>query len=165
MVPKDQKNARLIKAMFQKRTTFQDSLFYDISAWTFPLAFNLDYAKNVSTNNLGDEVTNLKLQEGQVTGVSDYAYLMEWHEYYAPKILNKILSKNIRAKVALKQFSMNGKNYDYGTIMIPLQNQELNKTELHAFLSELSKDSHIKIDAVNTGLTQGLTWEAVILKH
>ena len=156
MVPKDQKNARLIKAMFQKRTTFQDSLFYDISAWTFPLAFNLDYAKNVSTNNLGDEVTNLKLQEGQVTGVSDYAYLMEWHEYYAPKILNKILSKNIRAKVALKQFSMNGKNYDYGTIMIPLQNQELNKTELHAFLSELSKDSHIKIDAVNTGLTQGI---------
>ncbi|MFH4967988.1 M14 family metallopeptidase [Gaetbulibacter sp. M240] len=156
VVPKDQKNARLIKAMFQKRTTFQDSLFYDISAWTFPLAFNLDYAENVSTNNLGDEVTNLNLQEGQVSGVSDYAYLMEWHEYYAPKILNKILSKNIRAKVALNQFSMNGKNYDYGTIMIPIQNQELNKTELHAFLSELSKDSHIKIDAVNTGLTEGI---------
>ena len=29
--------------MFEKRTTFQDSLFYDISAWTLPLAFNLDY--------------------------------------------------------------------------------------------------------------------------
>ncbi len=32
--------------MFQKRTTFQDSLFYDVSAWTFPLAFNLDYEEN-----------------------------------------------------------------------------------------------------------------------
>ena len=31
--------------MFEKRTTFQDSLFYDIVAWTFPLAFNLDYAR------------------------------------------------------------------------------------------------------------------------
>ena len=35
---------------FQKRTTFQDSLFYDISAWTFPLAFNLDYEENETIN-------------------------------------------------------------------------------------------------------------------
>ena len=45
VVPKNQKNTRLINAMFEKRTTFQDSLFYDISAWTFPLAFNVDYTE------------------------------------------------------------------------------------------------------------------------
>ena len=45
VVPMDQKNPRLIQAMFEKRTTFTDSLFYDISAWTFPLAFDLDYAE------------------------------------------------------------------------------------------------------------------------
>ncbi|WP_372746654.1 M14 family metallopeptidase, partial [Lutibacter sp.] len=36
IVPTNQKNSRLIQAMFEKRTTFQDSLFYDISAWTLP---------------------------------------------------------------------------------------------------------------------------------
>ena len=36
IIPKNQKNHRLIKAMFDVRTTFQDSLFYDISAWTLP---------------------------------------------------------------------------------------------------------------------------------
>ena len=46
--------------MFEKRTAFQDSLFYDISAWTFPFAFNVDYAENVSTNNLGNQVIDLQ---------------------------------------------------------------------------------------------------------
>jgi hypothetical protein len=156
VVPKNQKNTRLINAMFEKRTTFEDSLFYDISAWSFPLAFNLDYSENISTNNIGEEVTDLQLKKGNVSGPSQYAYLMEWHEYYSPKILNKILSKDIRAKVALKQFSMNGKNYDYGTIMIPIQNQILNSTDLYNSLIELAEDSHIQIDAVNTGLTEGI---------
>ena len=43
MVPVNQKNFRLLKAMFEKRTRFSDSLFYDISAWTFPLAFQCGY--------------------------------------------------------------------------------------------------------------------------
>lgn len=156
VVPKNQKNTRLINAMFEKRTTFQDSLFYDISAWSFPLAFNVDYSENISANSIGDEVTDLQLKKGNVSGPSQYAYLMEWHEYYSPKILNKILSKGIRAKVALKQFGMNGKNYDYGTIMIPIQNQKMNATDLYNYLNELAEDSHVQIDAVNTGLTEGI---------
>ncbi|WP_412984504.1 M14 family zinc carboxypeptidase [Pontimicrobium sp. IMCC45349] len=156
MVPKNQKNTRLINAMFEKRTKFQDSLFYDVSAWTFPLAFNLDYAENVSTNNLGNEITDLKHKQGSVTAKSNYAYVMEWHEYYTPKILNKILNKGLRAKVGMKRFSMNGKDYDYGTIMIPVQNQKYNATDLHSILSKLAKESHVTIDAVNTGLTEGI---------
>ena len=156
IVPRNQKNTRLITAMFEKRTTFQDSLFYDISAWSFPLAFNVDYAENISTNNLGEEVTNLQLKKGNVSASSQYAYLMEWHEYYSPKILNQLLNKGIRTKVALKQFRMNGKDYDYGTIMIPIQNQKLNSKDLYSYLSKLSKESHVQIDAVNTGLTEGI---------
>jgi Zinc carboxypeptidase len=155
-VPKNQKNTRLINAMFEKRTKFQDSLFYDISAWTFPLAFNVDYAEGVSTNNAGAEVTDLQFKEGTVSGRSNYAYVMEWHEYYTPKVLNKILSKGLRAKVGMKPFSLNGKQYDYGTILIPVQNQKLNAGDLYSYLSELAKDSHVQIDALSTGLTKGI---------
>lgn len=156
IVPKNQKNTRLINAMFEKRTKFQDSLFYDISAWTFPLAFNLDYAEGVSTNNAGAEVTDLQFRDGAVSGLSNYAYLMEWHEYYTPKILNKILSKGLRAKVARKRFSLNGKQYDYGTILIPVQNQKFNSNDLNKYLQKLAKESHVQIDGVGTGLTKGI---------
>lgn len=156
IVPKNQKNTRLINAMFETRTTFQDSIFYDISAWSFPLAFNVDYAENVSTNNLGAQVINLQPKEGHVSSTSSYAYVMEWHEYYAPKVLNELLNKGVRTKVALKRFTINNKDYDYGTLLIPVQNQELNQAELFSFLNKIAKESHVQIDALNTGLAEGV---------
>ena len=156
VVPKNQKNTRLINAMFEKRTTFQDSLFYDVSAWTFPLAFGLDYAENVSTTNAGVKVEDLQMKTGLVTAKSNYAYVMEWHEYYAPKALNTILGSGLRAKVGMQQFRMNGKTYDYGTILIPVQNQNKSADQLFAFLQKVAKDSHLQIDAVTTGLTEGI---------
>ncbi|WCO02648.1 M14 family metallopeptidase [Psychroserpens ponticola] len=156
VVPKNQKNTRLINAMFEKRTTFQDSLFYDVSAWTFPLAFGLDYAENISTTNAGAKVEDLQMKNGLVSAKSNYAYIMEWHEYYAPKALNAILANGLRAKVGMKEFTINGKTYDYGSILIPVQNQNKSAEELYKFLQKVAKDSHLKIDAVATGLTQGI---------
>lgn len=156
VVPMNQKNHRLIKAMFEKRTTFTDSLFYDISAWTFPLAFNVDYKELQNLSNAGPEVTDFQPPKGKVTSQSGYAYLFEWNEYYTPKALNSITQKGLRAKVAKSPFTLEGKKYDYGTIMIPVQNQSLNSEELHAFLQRTAEQSHIEITAVGTGLTQGI---------
>ena len=156
VIPMNQKNHRLIKAMFEKRTTFSDSLFYDISAWTFPLAFNVDYSELSSLNNAGPEIKNFTPLTGSVHAKSSYAYLFEWNEYYTPKALNAILEKGLRAKVAKSPFSLAGKKYDYGTIMIPVQNQNLDKTELHNFLTGIAKESKIQITSVRTGLTKGI---------
>ena len=156
VVPMNQKNHRLIKAMFEKRSVFTDSLFYDVSAWTFPLAFNVDYAEVGSLTNVGAEITDFKPLTGSVSAKSNYAYLFEWNEYYTPKALNKIVAKGLRAKVAKSPFTVEGKTYDYGTIMIPVQNQKLNATELHAFLMKVAKESQLKITAVGTGLTKGI---------
>ena len=156
VIPKNQKQHRLIKAMFQKRTSFQDSLFYDVSAWTFPLAFNLDYEENESTGKLGDLVTELKPKNNPLPETSNYGYLMEWHDYNTPKALNKILEKGLRAKVGLKPFTLETKEYDYGTILIPVQNQKLNEDELASFLLEIAKESNVLITGVSTGLTEGI---------
>ena len=156
VIPKNQKQHRLIKAMFQKRTTFQDSLFYDVSAWTFPLAFNLDYEENESTNKLGVLVSELKPNNISLPETSNYGYLMEWHDYNTPKVLNKILERGLRAKVGLKPFTLENKNYDYGTILIPVQNQKLNEIELSKFLIEIARDSNVTITGVSTGLTEGI---------
>ncbi|AWX43446.1 hypothetical protein HME9304_00434 [Flagellimonas maritima] len=156
IVPMNQKNPRLINTMFEKRTTFKDSLFYDVSAWTFPLSFNVDYANLTSLSNAGPEITDFKPIMGKVDRQSSYAYLFEWHEYYTPKALNKILGKGLRAKTAKSPFSLGDKQYDYGTIMIPVQNQVLKPKELFEFLNKVAEDSKIKIDGVSTGLTEGI---------
>nr|WP_293301791.1 M14 family zinc carboxypeptidase [Allomuricauda sp.] len=156
VVPMNQKNPRLIKAMFEKRTTFSDSLFYDISAWTFPLAFNVDYAELNSLSNAGPEIVDFKHPQGSVSQKSNYAYVFEWHEYYTPKALNKILEKGLRAKAAKSPFTLEGTRYDYGSIMVPVQNQKLDTDELYAFLNTVAQESGIHINGVSTGLTQGI---------
>ncbi|WP_420400389.1 M14 family metallopeptidase [Flagellimonas sp.] len=156
VVPMNQKNPRLIQAMFEKRTTFKDSLFYDVSAWTFPLAFNVDYANLSSLTNAGPEVTNFQAPKGGVNQKSNYAYLFEWHEYYTPKALNQITSKGLRAKVAKSPFTLEGKTYDYGTIMVPVQNQKLDADQLYNFLNKVAQESQIQLTAVSTGLTSGI---------
>jgi hypothetical protein len=156
-VPLNQKNHKLINAMFEKRTSFTDSLFYDVSAWTFPLAFDVkyDYVKSGSSI-LGDLKQDVQLKTGTVDGSGNYAFLMEWHEYYSPKALYEILSKELRAKVALKEFSLEGNSYDYGTIMIPAANQNMSPKEMRSFLEGVAERSHIEIKSVSTGLTEGI---------
>lgn len=156
IVPKNQRQSRLIKAMFERRTSFTDSLFYDISAWSFPLAFGLDYTENASVSNAGPSIQDLKMQPQAAVRQSNYAYLMEWHEYYTPKALNTILNAGLRAKVGMNKFSLEGNEYDYGTIMIPVQNQKMNAAELASFLQKVSQEAHVNFTAVSTGLTEGI---------
>ena len=99
VVPMNQKNHRLVKAIFDVRTTFKDSLFYDVSAWTFNHAFGVDYAENVSISKAGEEISELKMPNVKVSYKSDYGYLMPWNEYYTPKALNAVLQKGLRAKL------------------------------------------------------------------
>ena len=156
IIPRNQKKSKLINAMFESRTKFKDSLFYDVSAWTFPLAFNLDYDMNIDMNNAGEvgdyKILNQKI--GGVTKKTNYAYLMEWHEYNTPNVLNDILSNNMIAKVALKKFKIEGKTFDYGTILIPVFNKEIENT--YKFLDKIAKDNDITIHGVDTGMSEGI---------
>ncbi len=156
IVPMNQKNQRLVKAMFDVRTQFQDSLFYDVSAWTFNHSFGVDFTKDISLSKAGNEIKKLQPPTSNVTFKSDYGYLMPWNEYYTPKALNAILQKGIRAKVSMKNFKNGGKSYEYGTIFIPVQNQKLNSRDLFTFLSEVVDNSHLQIHGVSTGLNEGI---------
>jgi hypothetical protein len=156
VVPMNQKNQRLVKAMFDVRTQFKDSLFYDVSAWTFNHAFGVDYAENISLAKAGKEITDLKMNTGGVSSKSDYGYLMSWNEYYTPKALNAFLQKGLRAKVSMKNFKNGGISYEYGTIFIPVQNQKLNASDLYQFLNKVAAESHVKITGVSTGLNDGI---------
>ena len=156
IVPMNQKNQRLVRAMFDERTKFKDSLFYDVSAWTFNHSFGVDFAENISFSKAGTEITNLEMNKGSIHSLSSVGYLMPWNEYYTPKALNKILTKGIRAKVSMKNFKNGGNNYDYGTIFIPTQNQQLNQDDLFRFLEEVAIENHLKINGVSSGLNHGI---------
>jgi len=159
IVPTNQPNYRLVKTIFEKRTTFQDSLFYDVSAWTFPLALNLHYSeltgKSFSKSLLGEQVRSTSSRLGLITK-SEYSYAMRWDDYYAPKALNSLLSKGLISKVSSKPFTSGIHNYNRGTILIPVSNQNMSSDEIYKLLSTISKNVGVDIDPLNSGYTGGV---------
>jgi len=162
IVPMNQPKRTLIEAMFYTQTKFKDSLFYDVSSWTLPLAFNVnyDYTDGMSQSNISsltdDEVDNLVKPSGTVDNNSDYAYIFEPHDYYTQAAIYKILDEGLRVKTATRKFSINGKDYDYGTYMIPVQSQELNSDEIYELLNEVSKEYNVNFESHSTGITDGI---------
>ena len=156
VVPLNQKKSRLIKALFNIQTQFKDSLFYDISAWSFPHAFNQNYSYLNDSKQLGAPLTPLQKPEGTVSQKGSYAYLFEGHSYYAPKALYSLLSKGIRVKVSMLPFTRNGVRYDYGTYMVPVQNQSLDADALYALMQSVAKDNALSVLGVNGGSTEGI---------
>lgn len=162
VVPLDQPQYLTIKTIFSQPTTFRDSLFYDISAWTLPLAFNLPFAELGSTNKLlGEKITEAVFPKGGVVGgKSQYAYAFEWNEFYAPRLLNKLLASGALAKVAQKPFSarIGGeiKTFDYGSILIATGQQSIDPDKLFDQLSVLAAESGITVYSLATGLTDGI---------
>ena len=142
--------------MFSTQSQFKDSLFYDISAWTFPYAFNLDHTYENSSDLIGEEIKSLLPPEGKVMAKAGYAYLFEPHNYYTPKLLNFLHDQDIRVKVGFTPFRINGKEYDYGSFMIPVKNQSVSETELYELLQKGAALTHCTIYNTPTGYAEGI---------
>lgn len=154
-VPLKQLQGKLARAMFESRTSFKDSIFYDVSAWDFNHAFGVDFAKTKSVD-LGNEIkTPLDFKPNTVSK-SNYAYTIRWSDFNAPKLVHKLQNKGLRLKASMKPFSSEDKTFDYGTVLLPVANQTLNSDEIFNLLKNLSQDLKVEITGMQTGLTSGI---------
>jgi len=154
IVPLKQSKFKVIQAIFDKQIKFKDSTFYDVSSWTIPLAFDVNFEKINDLKFIGKLIQDDQKLKVNKVEKADYAYIFETHGYYYPKGLYKLLNYDVRAKVSLKKFKINDRSFDYGTIMVPTQNQNLNPDEIHKIMSEISVESELDIYSTNTGASQ-----------
>ena len=156
IVPLTQKKQRLVQAIFSEQTTFKDSLFYDVSAWTLSHAFDVNMTKVRDLNTAGEELTQIERPKVKNVEQAAYAYLFEGHGYLTPKAIYQLLDAGVRVKVGMQPFSLEGRSYDYGSIMIPVANQAISENTLFALMQEVATTAEISIHSVSTGLTSGI---------
>ena len=154
VVPLNQAKYRIIKGMFGKMTQFKDSIFYDISSWTLPLAFGLDYEELKVAPGLGAKVTEPAMPVGKMIGEkAKYAYVFETYGFYSPRALYRLVSHGIRAKVSTEPFyNATGKRFEPGSIMVPLENQDKSPDQIEVYIREIAEKDAIDIYAFQTGL-------------
>ena len=163
VVPLAQPQFRLIEAIFEERTSFEDSLFYDISAWTMPLAFDLPHAeldaKAFSSNLLGEAVQDVPFPKGTLHDSPDaYAYVFSWQGYYAPRALYRLQRAGVRARVATRPFTANTvagpRQFDYGAIAIPVGMQSVPAETLRTMLASIAGEDGLEVFALRSGLAE-----------
>jgi len=95
-----QSQFRLLTEMFIERTEFADDVFYDVSAWTLPHAFNLPFAGLSQTPRTGDVLTVAPAfpKGSLIGGHSDYAYLLDWRGHFAARALQRLHRAGILVK-------------------------------------------------------------------
>jgi len=157
IVPAGQKQHRLIKSIFEKTLNYKDSLFYDITAWTMPLAFGLPYAQLKAMPNNSVTGTKYSAIENTTSALtkSNYAYILPWTELLAPAALYQLQAAGLAAKVATVPFELNvngsRKSFGYGSILIPVQMQTQSADEVFKIVKEASVQYNIPAFGIGSG--------------
>ena len=160
IVPLNQKQYRVIKTIFEKTLNYKDSLFYDITAWTMPLAFGIPHAElnaaQFRNDLLGEKVQGQVLSTAISFEKSDYGYLLDWNNFYSPAVLYQLISQGINTKVATNNFGMNingaKRNFTAGTILIPVSMQTMSSEQLHKEIQRVASGKYgVNVISVKTG--------------
>ncbi|MGM0507383.1 MAG: M14 family zinc carboxypeptidase, partial [Bacteroidota bacterium] len=164
-IPTDQPQSRLVESLFARPTTFQDSLFYDVSAWTLPMATNLPWSilerGDTDRLTLGDPLatpgspyndqatTSMNVPSVETTLPAAYSYLIPWTSYHSPALLYRLQDAGIRARVATSPFSARTPDGDieagHGSILVHPGIQEMAADELTTLLQQLSNEFQVPV--------------------
>jgi hypothetical protein len=172
VVPLAQRQYRLLRALFEQRTEFPDTTFYDVSAWTLPLAFGLPWAELGPADSraaLGGDGGEPAASPGEVPlpagrfdppaagGTPPVAYAFEWTGDYAPRALGRLLDAGVAARVATRPFEarVGGavRSFGYGTVLVPLGLQPERAEEIRQILATAAREDGIDVHTLGTGLT------------
>tara|TARA_R110002126_G_scaffold43555_19_gene124928 strand:+ start:1044 stop:3656 length:2613 start_codon:yes stop_codon:yes gene_type:complete len=156
-VPLQQAQYRLIKGAFSTEKTFSDNTFYDVSSWTLPYAFNIDF-KAVSREP-GRALANQQWQATvalkQPLAAGAYAYVFGWQDQQAPLLLQALLEQGLVVRSALQRFTAqtgnNTETFQAGTMMVAAGLQQ--QADWFNRLQQVQQQYAVTVHAVSTGLT------------
>jgi hypothetical protein len=159
VIPTNQQQFKLIKTIFERTFDYKDSLFYDVTSWTMPLAFGLPYGevKTAAPGLSGQQLNGFTSTTEQVVGgMSNYGYLVRWNELLTPKVLYTLQSKGLLVKVATQKFSMNmdgrSEDFGYGTILIPAKQAGKTAGDVFRAIQESIAGTNVNVYAVEGGM-------------
>ena len=149
----------MIRSMFDQPTEFEENIFYDVSGWTLPLAYDLDYTalgRDWSTDLLGAETGPEALAQ-PAPPRSSYGYVLRWSDYYAPRALYRLLDADIRVRVATEPATIathrGATEFGPGAVFVPLVGQDPDRETIHQLVASIAEDDGVAVHAVTSGST------------
>ena len=156
VVDTGQKKGTLVKVLFEPNAKLSDSLTYDITAWSLPYAYGLNAVASETKVNAEIDTTDQRIYNQKKHTISEnaYAYLSEWSSFTDAQFLAGLLNENIKVRYAQKPFTMDGRAYDRGSLIITEADNKNNDSFL-AKLDSLAVTHHKELTPTTTGFVDG----------
>ncbi|MEP1422727.1 MAG: M14 family zinc carboxypeptidase, partial [Erythrobacter sp.] len=155
-VPMSQTNNRMIRGIFERVTEFEENIFYDVSGWTLPLAYDLDYTRISRSPSVAERAQG-QFQSAAAPARAPYGYVFDWSHTFAPRALNRILSKDIMARAAMEETVVRTQSGNVelgrGAIFVPLDRQEVSEETIHQVMQTIALEDGVPVHAAVSGLT------------
>ncbi len=156
VVPAQQRESRLLQALMQQETSFRENIFYDVSAWSLQLAF--DVRHDALQTPLPARL--LKRQRPRPPELEPapqtLAYVLDSRNYHAPRFAYQLLRKGCDVRVAHQEFTAvvagRPREFSRGSLLVPLGVQPGRRSEIERVVRDAVKAS-VPVAALSSGLT------------
>lgn len=158
-VPSEQREYLFLQSLIEKRKEFAENIFYDVSAWTIPLAYNLEHYE-ISESISAEQLERFKRRKNSPSELAfsdqDVAYLIDWRDDKAPRWLHRFLDKGLTVKVATRPVIVSTgdseKTFGYGSLLVSMGIDSNKPALVRRLLGGAAKDG-LSIFPVQGGLT------------
>ena len=147
----DQAKAILAQVLLDPETGVEDSLTYDITAWSLPKAYGLEaFASEALISG-----TEMKISDVGMAPIPEdqYAYYIRWNSLRDAKVLAALQAEDIKVRVSNGAFSTDNGTFTAGTLVI-LKAENHHKADYASRLLSIAKEHKVKVEYSNTGLTK-----------
>ena len=148
----NQVKGKLAEILFEPKTKLNDSLTYDITAWSLPYAYGL---KAIASN---EKVTfksfdNEKAVTNSLSN-NNYGFGFNWRSFEDSKFLASLLKEKILVRFNKKEFTNNKNKWDLGSIFILRGDNNHIKKTLTKTLDSLAKKHKRNLIEINSGYSE-----------
>ena len=149
VIPTAQPAATIIAAMMEERTDFVDSLFYDVSAWTLPHAYNL----SMRTVSASSKKFSPKAMDYSQIKSSGYAYSISLANSRSYPMILDLLSRQVRLLLTNQPYEnwQSGEQISRGQVIISLEDQPMSDAKLLVLLKELASEHKVAVTPLESG--------------
>ena len=153
IIKTDQPAHLFINTLFRRQMEIRDSVMYDMSSWSVPLAYNLEAGwTNSEVRVQTDRVYEALAQpKGVDNERAKYAYVINWQQRHAPKALARLWDHGYKVRSAEKEFSKNGQQFSKGSLVVLLGRNKHKEETIHADMEAIAHVAQVKIAGFNTG--------------
>jgi len=129
------------------------TLLYDVSAWNLPMGFGIEayWAESISDTELHSESSEQSQEMPKLSQKSRYGYLIDFQDSVTYSILVRLFDNKCHPRIAVKPFTINGREYQPGTVLLRAHE---NPDDLFETLQNIASDFVINIHAVDSALSE-----------